>query len=197
LQIIRKSSFTATAWKNGGGTTHEAIRVPQIGDAFRWRVSVAQIDASGPFSDFAGYSRKMVLLKGPGLALKIAHAGTQVLRQVGEMLEFDGAASVYCDLLGGPCVDLNLMVANSTRSAAWVKRLDTQSAAHIVRGARAESTLIFSIEGCVMIESDAGEITKLEPWDLAILAGSGGRLRQMNGDDSAAPSAVFFATISD
>lgn len=139
----------------------------------------------------------MVLLKGGGLTLKGADAGRQVLRQVGEMLEFDGADSVYCELLGGPCVDLNLMVANSTRSAARVERLDTKSAAHIVRGGRAESTLIFSIEGFLMIESDAGEITKLEPWDLAILSGGGARLRSMNAGDSSAPSTVFFATISD
>jgi uncharacterized protein len=202
LQIIRQSSFTVTPWKNGGGTTLEAIREPRTGDAFRWRVSVARIDASGPFSDFAGYSRQMVLLKGPGLALKVADAGRRVLRQVGDMVEFDGAAAVYCELLGGPCVDLNLMVANSTRSAARVERLDATSPAHIVRAAPAESTLIFAIEGSMMIESDAGEITKLEPWDLAILSGGGARLRQMNAGhmstgDSSAPNAVFFATISD
>jgi len=139
----------------------------------------------------------MVLLKGEGLALSIANAGRQVLRQVGEMAEFDGAASAHCDLLGGPCVDLNLMVANSTRSAARVERVDTKRAAHVVRAAPTESTLIFSIEGPLMIESDAGEITKLEPWDLAILSGGAARLRQMSAGDSAAPRAVFFATISD
>jgi environmental stress-induced protein Ves len=197
LQIIRKSSFTAAPWKNGGGTTLEAIRVPPIGDTFRWRVSVANIEASGRFSDFAGYRRNMVLLKGSGLALKIGHAETQVLRQVGEMAQFDGAASVYCELLAGPCVDLNLMVANSTRSAAQVVPLDTSEAAHIVRGMRAESTLIVSIEESLMIESDAGEITKLDPWDLAILAGSDARLRQMHAGRGCAPGTVFVAAISD
>ena len=43
IKIIRRSSFTALPWKNGGGITHEAIRVPPTGDAFLWRVSVAQI----------------------------------------------------------------------------------------------------------------------------------------------------------
>ena len=72
LQVIRRSSFTATPWKNGGGITHEAIRVPATGDPFRWRISVAHIDASGPFSDFAGYNRKMMLLKGAGIELRFA-----------------------------------------------------------------------------------------------------------------------------
>lgn len=49
--------------------THEVIRVPLGTDAFRWRVSVAQIDVSGPFSDFADYNRKMVLLRGTGVRL--------------------------------------------------------------------------------------------------------------------------------
>jgi environmental stress-induced protein Ves len=70
ITIIRRSSFTALPWRNGGGITHEAIRVPPTGDAFLWRVSVAQIDSSGPFSDFAGYDRKMVLLRGRGIALE-------------------------------------------------------------------------------------------------------------------------------
>jgi hypothetical protein len=28
MQIIRNSSFRASPWKNGGGMTHEVIRVP-------------------------------------------------------------------------------------------------------------------------------------------------------------------------
>jgi uncharacterized protein len=197
LQIIRKSSFKATPWKNGGGTTLEAIRVPPAGDTFRWRVSVANIETSGPFSDFAGYRRNMVLLKGRGLALEIGHVEKKVLRQVGEMAQFDGAASVYCELLEGPCVDLNMMVANATRSAAQVVPLDTGKAAHIVRGLRGESTLIVSIEGSLIIESDAGEIAKLDPWDLAVLAGCGARLRQIHTGGAAAPGVVFLAAIGD
>jgi uncharacterized protein len=197
LQIIRKSSYIATPWKNGGGTTLEAIRVPAAGDAFRWRVSVANIEASGPFSDFAGYRRNMVLLKGSGLALDIGHAQKKHLRHVGDMAQFDGAAPVYCELLAGPCVDLNLMIANSARSTAQVVPLDAGKAAHLVRGGPAESMLVVSIEGPLMIESDAGEITKLDPWDLAILARGGARLTPMSIGGSGASGAVFLANISD
>jgi environmental stress-induced protein Ves len=73
LQIVRKSSFTSTPWKNGGGITHEALRVPASGEPFRWRVSVAHIDTSDPFSDFSGYRRNMVLLRGAGIALNFAN----------------------------------------------------------------------------------------------------------------------------
>ena len=72
MHIVRQSEFKASPWKNGGGITHEAMREPAGGDEFRWRVSVAHIDACGPFSDFAGYARTMVLLRGGGVALQLS-----------------------------------------------------------------------------------------------------------------------------
>src|SRR5277367_1206489 len=97
VRIIRQSEFTATPWKNGGGITHEAIRVPADGDPFRWRVSVAHIDASGPFSEFAEYNRKMVLLQGAGIDLRFGDGTHKALRKVGELVEFDGALAAHCE----------------------------------------------------------------------------------------------------
>ena len=114
MQIIRQSDFKTTPWKNGDGITHEAIRVPANGDSFRWRLSVAQIERSGPFSDFAGYNRTMVLRKGNGAALKFARGATRLLREVGDMAQFDGALLlIQCELENGPCVDSNLMAAKA------------------------------------------------------------------------------------
>src|SRR5271168_4229337 len=106
MRIIRQSEFKATPWKNGGGITHEAIRVPASGDPFRWRVSVAHIEKSGPFSEFAAYNRTMVLLGGSGAALKFATGDQHLLRAVGDVVEFDGAIETRCELTNGPCVDL-------------------------------------------------------------------------------------------
>src|SRR5438445_12789240 len=102
MQIIRRSSLVPVPWKNGGGITHEMIRVPATGDPFLWRVSIAQIDASGPFSSFTGYSRKMVLLRGAGLRLKFAAGADRQLGEVGDMAAFDGAIATQCELLDGP-----------------------------------------------------------------------------------------------
>lgn len=194
LQITRKHSFTAAPWKNGGGITYEAIRVPAGGDSFRWRVSVAHIDASGPFSDFAAYNRKMVLLRGSGLTLEFADGHHRVLRHVGDLAEFDGAVATHCELLNGPCVDLNLMVSKSTRAEVRVERVieDFQVAA-----APFESVLIFSLEDPLLLTSDAGETQQLAPWDLAVLAPCGARISKRPPANLSAPSAVFFATISD
>jgi len=73
--------LVATPWKNGGGMTHEAIRVPASSDPFRWRVSVAHVDASGPFSELAEYNRKMVLLQGAGIELRFGDETHKTLRK--------------------------------------------------------------------------------------------------------------------
>jgi environmental stress-induced protein Ves len=201
IKVIRRASFTATPWKNGGGITHEAIRVPPSGDAFLWRVSVAHIDASGPFSDFAGYNRKMVLLRGRGIALEFGSGDKSALRSIGDWVEFDGAMATRCELLDGPCVDLNLMVSKSLRTAARVERL---SGLELVAARQGEATLIFGIQDPLCLESGR-ESLRLEPWDLAILQDCSAHLSKMaRFKDSApsavfidsAPSAVFIATIS-
>jgi environmental stress-induced protein Ves len=193
IKIIRRSSFTAIPWKNGGGITHQAIRVPPAGDAFLWRVSVAQIDASGPFSDFAGYDRKMVLLQGHGVALEFGGGERRALRSVGEWLEFDGAISTRCELLDGPCVDLNLIVSKSLRSAARTERLREPLRVTAIHG---ETILIFAIEEPLSLDGGAEACARLGPWDLAILKDCSVQLGKLAPGADSAPSAVFIATIS-
>ena len=192
LQIVRRSSYKRLPWKNGGGITHEAIRVPATEDPFLWRVSLAQIDSSGPFSDFAGYDRKMVLLQGPGIELTHGNGQHRVLKNVGDSVEFAGAMPTHCELLAGPCVDLNLMVAESLRSTARVERLVDG----LIATADGETTLIFGIESPMSLESDAGETVRLEPWDLAVLSRGSARFDNMTPDGRSASSAVFIASIS-
>jgi environmental stress-induced protein Ves len=192
LQIIRKSSFKAIPWKNGGGITHEVIRAPVAGDPFLWRVSVAEIESSGPFSDFTGYRRHMVLLRGRGLMLRFSTRDRCLLQKVGDSAQFDGAAAPHCDLLDGPCVDLNFMVAESLRSDARVLRLTGELTTPGSGGA----ALIFSIEAPLLLATDGAEAVRLEPWDLAVVSQGRARLSNIDPDPSATPSAVFFATIN-
>lgn len=177
MRIIRRSSFTAVPWKNGGGITHEALRVPAGGGPFRWRVSVAHIESSGPFSDFAGYRRFMTLLSGAGLRLTFSggppgHPAESELREVGDLVAFDGAAAAHCDLLNGPCVDLNLMVAECVRSVQV--RIEALHAALALAPAPEEAILLVPLEASVELcagSSDPATTIVLEPWDLALLDG--------------------------
>ena len=191
LKVIRKSSFIERPWKNAGGITHEAIRVPPGDEAFLWRVSVAHIEASGPFSDFAGFNRNMVLLRGSGVALTFANGERRVLKEIGDLAEFDGAVPAHCELLDGPCVDLNVMVAKSLRADVRIERVGEGRWIH---ASKSQSILIFSIEDALTLDLGSGE-SRLEPWDLAVLSGGSTRIAQAGSPLEPRPSAVFFAAI--
>jgi environmental stress-induced protein Ves len=192
LQVIRRSFFKATPWKNGGGISHEAIRVPADGDPFRWRVSVADIEASGPFSDFAGYERKMVLLRGAGLELRFGDGAVKTLRQVGDFAEFDGATATHCELIKGPCVDLNLIVSKSDGATVRVERFIETLA---LSAPRNETLVVFAIDRRCKLEIPKVKAVTLEPWDLAILSQGAGRLSRLESANSAASTAVFLANL--
>jgi uncharacterized protein len=191
VQVIRQTSYTTTPWKNGGGITHEAIRVPAGEGPFRWRVSVANIDASGPFSEFAAYNRKMVLLKGAGIDLRFADGTRKTLRRVGELVEFDGASPVQCDLLNGPCVDFNLMVSKTHPVSVRVERFSESMA---VRAARDERTLVFAVDQRVTLDIDEEKAVTLEPWDLAVLSHCAGRINRPGSVEWGSTS-VFVAAL--
>jgi uncharacterized protein len=191
MQIVRQSQFKASPWKNGGGITHEAMRVPAQG-VFRWRVSIAHIDASGPFSDFAGYARTMVLLRGSGVSLRLSDGSRRIMRAAGDVAQFNGALAVECELLNGPCVDLNLMTAHAMGPAqVRIERLQG-SLPYAVR--KDESLVVFPIDAPLQVHPGDGNAAILEPWDLAVLGGSGevsGRIACRE----AAACAVFLATL--
>jgi environmental stress-induced protein Ves len=193
MQIVRQSQFKAAPWKNGGGITHEALRVPDRG-SFRWRVSIAHIDASGPFSDFAGYARTMVLLRGAGVTLKLSDGSRRIMRAAGDLAQFNGALGVECELLNGPCVDLNLMTSHAMGPAqVRVERL-RGSLPYAVR--KDESLVVFPIDAPLQIHPSGGNAAILEPWDLAVLdepAENAGRI----GCREDTACAVFIATLKE
>jgi environmental stress-induced protein Ves len=83
------------------------------GSGFAWRLSVADIEKAGPFSDFRGYRRQLVMLDGTGLCLHGPGTGSVRLEQPGDMHEFDGADAIAATLHGGPCRDVNIMTAHA------------------------------------------------------------------------------------
>jgi hypothetical protein len=177
-------------WKNGGGTTREVIRVPAQGDDFVWRVSVAQIDASGAFSDFAAYNRTMVLLKGAGLELRFGNGHRQLLERIGELVQFDGALATHCHLLDGPCVDLNVMVA---KGKSIVARVESLPGSMEIAASRSQSRLIFAIDTALALDLEGDEPRYLQPWDLAVVTNGAVRVRRES--QGSAPAATFIATI--
>jgi environmental stress-induced protein Ves len=98
-------------WKNGGGTTTEIARFPESSslDDFDWRISMARVEASGPFSRFAGVDRSIAILEGDGIVLTIDGRETARLDPGSTPFAFHGDADVSGMLVGGPIEDLNVM----------------------------------------------------------------------------------------
>ncbi len=109
-RYLARANYTAMRWRNGAGITHEIAREPAQGELFSWRLSLASLQVSGPFSSYAGYQRCVALVAGRGFRLHIGAGQTQELRTAGNHVLFDGAAATRCELLDGPCTDLSLIV---------------------------------------------------------------------------------------
>ena len=117
-RIVRWDQVPAQPWRNGGGVTRELLAWP-AGEAWQLRVSVADIDRSGPFSAFAGVTRWFVVLDGAGVVLTLP-GGESRLQPGSPACCFDGADAPGCHLIDGPTRDLNLMLRGAAGGMAPV-----------------------------------------------------------------------------
>ncbi len=125
-QEIGLHEVSPQPWRNGGGVTRELLAWPHAQD-WIWRMSVAEVVRSGPFSRFEGVQRWFAVLSGAGVRLTI-DAGSPASAQTHELscnsapLCFDGALAVDCQLPGGETQDFNLMLRRD-KAAAQMKRV--------------------------------------------------------------------------
>jgi uncharacterized protein len=110
--LVRSIDVAAQRWHNGGGTTRVLHAGPSPGD-WRVRISIADIEADGPFSAYPGVERWFAVLHGAGVDLTIAGTTHRVLRGDAP-LRFAGDAATACHLIDGPTRDLNLMLRGAS-----------------------------------------------------------------------------------
>lgn len=110
--VIEAARVAAQPWRNGGGQTRELLAWP-AGDAWKVRVSRADIDRDGPFSAYPQVQRWFAVLQGPGVELQFP-GHTCTVGTGDEALQFDGASAPACRLIAGPTQDLNLMLRGAT-----------------------------------------------------------------------------------
>jgi environmental stress-induced protein Ves len=106
--IVRTEDVAAQPWRNGGGVTRELLARP-AGEAWRVRVSVANVVADGPFSSFPDVARWFAVLEGAGVVLAIDGVEHRCTTG-GQPLAFAGDAETRSRLIDGPTRDLNLML---------------------------------------------------------------------------------------
>ena len=109
---LAPADYKRTTWKNGGGTTTELAISPQNADLsnFLWRLSIAEVDADGPFSLFPGCNRTVMLIDGGGMTLDAGEYGSIPLIEPLQAKSFSGDWPVVGRLISGPVRDFNLIV---------------------------------------------------------------------------------------
>jgi uncharacterized protein len=140
MNRVRLEDCPFVPWANGGGRTRELLAWPRRDD-WRVRVSVAEIDADGPFSSLPGIDRCFAVLEGDGVVLALP-GGEERLRPGDAAVAFPGEAAPMCRLLGGPTRDLNLMVRRGAGTAS-MQRAPSAAAARW-RGVFADGMLCWS-----------------------------------------------------
>ena len=118
ITIIPQHTFNKIPWKNGQGSTLE-LAINQNGslDDFNWRLSIAQVNQDGAFSDFSGYTRNLVLIDGQGMQLKHNEAQIDLMEKFLDLSTFDGADPTNATLISGPITDFNLMTKTAVHDA--------------------------------------------------------------------------------
>ncbi len=112
--IIHLSDCPPQAWKNGLGQTREIAIQPSLdGGGFLWRVSIAEVNTSAPFSAFPGVDRVIALLAGAGFSMTLDDGRVHALTTPFAPFAFPGEAAVHVQLADGPTRDFNLMVRRS------------------------------------------------------------------------------------
>ncbi|MBZ9847344.1 HutD family protein [Mesorhizobium sp. CA14] len=166
MRILRAADYRAMPWKNGGGTTTEITVSPDGAglDDFDWRISMARVETSGPFSSFAGIDRTLSVLEGEGIVLDVAGRPPVRLTTASAPLAFPGDIPTGAALIGGPITDLNVM----TRRGRMAHEVERRSFSVEIRIApRADTTLVLAVgAGATLFTDDA---PSLGPLDTLIL----------------------------
>jgi uncharacterized protein len=112
MQILRAERYPTMPWKNGQGSTREiAVHPPGASlDSFMWRVSLAQVNAPGPFSLFPQCDRLLCVVSGGPLHLSVANAEPARLTIDSPPFYFPADVATESTILDSPVIDFNVIV---------------------------------------------------------------------------------------
>ncbi len=109
--IISDLTSKIVPWKNGGGETCELYKIPHPTNPqdFVFRISMATVSQSGPFSVYEKIDRTLVLLEGEGMKLQFKDRSLNLDKKLAPIY-FKGEELIECELLNGACTDFNIMI---------------------------------------------------------------------------------------
>jgi environmental stress-induced protein Ves len=120
IQRFALANAKPEPWKNGNGVTRTLATDSRVDTMiaaadsdWNWRISVADIETSGPFSTFEQVDRTLILLHGGPLTLTRPDDLT-VLTDPGERISFFGEETLDARISTAPAQALNLMTQRSS-----------------------------------------------------------------------------------
>ena len=159
-RILHSSDYRRMPWKNGGGTTTEIWKQASPSGETLWRLSIADVASDGPFSEFPGVDRWIMVIEGSGMVLDISGMGARRIDRPLDPLFFSGDAKTDCRLIDGPIRDFNFMIARSFgKGSLQVLKLspgiatplgENFAAIHVLRG----SAEVETNDACGLSEGD-------------------------------------------
>jgi environmental stress-induced protein Ves len=118
VTIIKPSSYRSMLWRNGLGTTVELAKKDLPGDnGFAWRLSMADVNSDGAFSNFSGYDRTLLLLEGEGITLDCSDRNYRLELPL-QAARFRGEDPTFATLHDGPIKDFNIMTHRQSCTAS-------------------------------------------------------------------------------
>jgi len=116
IMLLRHDTYDRKPWNNGGGMTQEVWLWPEaaLQDGFDIRVSLASIEADGPFSAFPEIDRTITLVGGSCFVLDFDGNHEQPIEFL-QPYSFDSAQTPSSRLDSGSASAFNVM----TRRGRW------------------------------------------------------------------------------
>ena len=148
------SQRIAQPWKNGGGVTREIAVFPDGAglDDFLWRISMAEVSQTGPFSRFEGVDRHLTVLSG---RMRLDMPDGRHILNANDSTSFAGEIPVEAAPLL-PVIDLNVMTRRGQIRA---------EVRHIGSGIILPSNLVLLVASAPMIVTANGQRYALHPYD--------------------------------
>lgn len=185
IRTMRLEDLPQTPWKNGGGRLRDLAVLPEGAgyDDCLWRVAVAEIERSGPFSHLPGFDRVFVPLSA-GVSLAVDGAPVAALPSFAPF-RFPGDAATECSLAedaARPAQAFNLMLrrGRATGDVACFPGSGTLPPGRgattflVARGgftlAVGEERVITLLAGSVARFDGPAAFEPARPWSMAVVA---------------------------
>lgn len=194
IHHLTSKDYKVMPWKNGSGSTTELGIFPleaSVQNGFDWRISLADLEGSGPFSLFPGFDRVIVQVSGDPMVLKHGGRSEKLLGRY-EPYSFAGEWATD-NILHGKAQDFNVMVRRGACEAV-VESLRFENEA--VRKVHKEgSTFIWVAFGSLQVhESSKGHDHRLDAHHALEIRGDQESVLTLKPRD--VDTVAFYVTIS-